>query len=394
MPAATPLTTEIDWAAVAAAARTLAALYDSHARQPTLVYAPGEPRPRDAAVYRPVRFPAEELRPAPSANDLLATYFEDAEWHGAVDTAKSDLRHLLKTQHDRTRRKAEALAGELAALDEAKRLRTEADLLLAFQSEVPLNATNFTRENPFAAEPDDPPTLSVTLDPRLNAVENANRLYARYHKLHRAGEAIPPQIEANAVERARVEQLQTDLALAETPAEIALVRSEVVEAGYLRPSKSEKLAKQPKSGKGGKNVKGGKPGQQRRAPDGGTPLRRTSTDGFTLLVGKNSRQNEEVTFGQAAANDTWLHARGVPGAHVIVRAGGRPIPDTTIREAAALAAYYSQARAAGSVPVDYTLQRYVRHIKGGGPGLVTYERERTLHVAAEDAGALPSKETG
>src|SRR5690242_9055529 len=110
---------------------------------------------------------------------------------------------------------------------------------------------------------------------------------------------------------------------------------------------------------------------------------------MALLVGKNSRQNEEVTFGQAAANDTWLHARGIPGAHVIVRAGGRPIPDTTIREAAALAAYYSQARAAGSVPVDYTLQRYVRHIKGGGPGLVTYERERTLHVAAEDAGALP-----
>jgi predicted ribosome quality control (RQC) complex YloA/Tae2 family protein len=393
MPSTTPLTAEVEWGAVVAAVHSLAALYGAHAWQPTLVYAPGEPQPRDAAVYRPVRFPAEELHPAPSVNDLLATYFEDAEWRGAVDTAKADLRHLLKTQHDRTRRKAEALAGDLGTLDEAKRLRTEADLLLAFQGEVPPNATSFTRENPFAVEPGDPPTLSVSLDPRLSAVQNANRLYARYHKLQRAGAAIPPQIEANAVERARIEQLQTDLALAETPAEIALVRSEVVEAGYLRPSKTEKPAKQAKSGKNGKfgkGGKGGKPGQQRRAPDGGTPLRRTSSDGFTLLVGKNSRQNEEVTFGQAAANDTWLHARGVPGAHVIVKASGRPIPDATLREAAALAAYYSQARAAGSVPVDYTQQRYVRHIKGGGPGLVTYERERTLHVAPEDHSVATS----
>ncbi len=385
-----PLTAEGDWDAVSAAVRPLAALYDTHAWQPTLVFAPAASQPSDAAVYRPARFPGDDLRPASSVNDLLAAYFEDAEWRGAVDTAKADLRHLLKTQHDRTLRKAEALAADLGTLDEARRLRVEADLLLAFQSEVPQGASSFTRENPFAAAPGDPTTLTVSLDPRLTAVQNANRLYARYHKLQRAGEAIPPQIEANAVERARIEQLQTDLALAETPAEIALVRSEVVEAGYLRPAKNAKPAKpakSAKSGKFGKGGKSGKPNQQRRVPEGGTPLRRTSRDGFTLLIGKNSRQNEEVTFGAAAANDTWLHARGVPGAHVIVKAGGRPIPDATLREAAALAAYYSQSRAAGSVPVDYTLQRYVRHIKGGGPGLVTYEREHTLNVTPADQSA-------
>jgi predicted ribosome quality control (RQC) complex YloA/Tae2 family protein len=108
---------------------------------------------------------------------------------------------------------------------------------------------------------------------------------------------------------------------------------------------------------------------------------------MVLLVGKNSRQNEEVTFHQASANDTWLHARGVPGAHVIVRNGGRPVSEVTLREAAALAAYYSQSRLAGSVPVDYTEQRYVRHMKGGGPGMVIYERERTLHVAPGDPAA-------
>ena len=178
--------------------------------------------------------------------------------------------------------------------------------------------------------------------------------------------------------------------MAETPAEIALVRAEVVEAGYLRgetekrptkPAKPPKWAKGVKSGKSGKS---GKPAQPMRKPEGGAPLRRESSDGMALLVGKNSRQNEEVTFHQASANDTWLHARGVPGAHVIIRNGGRPVSETTLREAAALAAYYSQSRSAGSVAVDYTEQRYVRHMKGGGPGMVIYEREHTLHVAPGD----------
>ncbi len=104
------------------------------------------------------------------------------------------------------------------------------------------------------------------------------------------------------------------------------------------------------------------------------------------LVGKNSRQNEEVTFHQAAPNDLWLHARGAPGAHVILKVAGRPAPDEALREAAALAGWYSQLREAGSVAVDYTEARYVRHMKGGGPGMVIYERERTLHAPPADAG--------
>jgi predicted ribosome quality control (RQC) complex YloA/Tae2 family protein len=113
-------------------------------------------------------------------------------------------------------------------------------------------------------------------------------------------------------------------------------------------------------------------------------LRVQSHDGFALLIGKNSRQNEEVTFHQATANDIWLHARGVPGAHVIIKSGGREIPRSTIEQAARLAAYYSQARGTTTAPVDYTLQKHVRHMKGGGPGMVIYEREKTIHVAPEN----------
>jgi len=385
-----PLAADLPWERIATEARGLAELPETAAWEPTLVYGDvSSETPTAFAVYLPRQFGDASLRTCASANEMLATFYHDAEWRVAVESAKRDLRHLLQTIRDRCARKDEALRGELAAIEEAQTLREEADLLLAFQAEIARGQTSVTLENPFG----EGTTRTLTLDPRFTAVENANRRYARYHKLQRATALIPPQIEANHVELARVDQLLTDLALAETPAEIALVRAEVVEAGYLRgatekrPQKPAKTPKQPKWAKGGKGNKGGKTTQQPRRPEGGTPLRRESSDGMALLVGKNSRQNEEVTFHQASANDTWLHARGVPGAHVIIRNGGRPVSEATLREAAALAAYYSQSRLAASVPVDYTEQRYVRHMKGGGPGMVIYERERTLHVAPGDPSA-------
>lgn len=379
-----PLTTDLPWDTLASEVRALASLPATSTWQPTLVYGDAASQiPTAFAVYQPHQYGDATLRACASVNEMLATFYHDAEWRLAVDSAKRELRHLLQTIRDRSARKDEALHGELAAIAEAQALREEADLLLAFQAEIARGQTSITLDNPFG----EGTTRAITLDPRFTAVENANRRYARYHKLQRATSLIPPQIAANQLELARVDQLLTDLELAETPAEIALVRAEVVEAGHLRgakekhPQKPAKITKQPKWAKGGK---GAKPAQQTRKPAGGTPLRRESPDGLTILVGKNSHQNEEVTFHQASANDIWLHARGVPGAHVIIRSGGRSVNEATLREAAALAAYYSQSRTAGSVPVDYTEQRYVRHIKGGGPGMVTYEREHTLHVAPKD----------
>ena len=393
-----PLDADVDWEAVAERTRELAALRQTHEWRPTLVYTDDNAAPTAFAVYTPVRFGGARLEAAASTNAMLAAYYEGAEWRGAVEAAKGDLRHLLRTLHERSTRKDETLRAELRALEDARRLRLEADVLLAFQTEVPRGATSYSAPNPFAAE-GEPETLAIELDPRLTAVENANRRYDRYHKMQRAGSQIPPQIEANQLELARIEQLQTDLALAESLPEIAHVREEIAEAGYLRggnlrdgrigrlkvpkTGKSGKNGKSGKQGKGGKGAKGGQLG--RREADGGAPMRLQSADGMTLLVGKNSRQNEAVTFREATSNDVWLHARGVPGAHVIVKSGGRPVPEATLRQAASLAAYYSQAREAGTVPVDYTQQRYVRHMKGGGPGMVIYEGERTLYAAPTDA---------
>lgn len=378
-----------DWEAVARETRGLASLGASRDWKPAPIYAPdaeGE-APVAVTVYDARQYPAIWRRETlPTLNSALSKLYAGAEWRAELEQAKADLRRILATQRDRCVRKAEALLAERAALADGQRLRREADALLAFQSDVTPNARTVTLPDAWADEPD--ATITIALEPQLSAVENANRRYTRYHKLQRAGELLPEQIEANEVERASIEQLLTDLALAESAAEVTLVRSEVAEAGYIRGGiEARRLAKERrlKGGKKGRMGKGGKPITP-KPPDGGQPLRRRLSEGLLALVGKNSRQNEEITFHQAGPNDLWLHIRGAAGSHVVLKTGGRPAPDVALREAAALAAWYSQLRSERDAQVDFTEARYVRHMKGGGPGLVTYERERGIRVAPADAG--------
>ena len=396
-----PLLSENDsedaWEELAWNIRELASLYDSHRWQPQLVERVGSgdgqasssvlPQPLAFAPYlleQYAEMPDVRVRQSSSINVLLDDFYARTEWRDAMEGVRSPIRKVLQTQRDRCKRKADLLQQELATSEAAAHNRLQADLLIAHQHDVQQGQSSVTLANFFAGDSEgeeNMPTVTIPLDPRYDAVGNANRLYNKYHKLRRATELVPAQIEQNASELATIEQLLADLMLAETPAEVGLVKAEVQVAGYMRGGakvqerKAQKGAKKSKGGKG-KPAKG-KP----TAPGGGVPLHVQSRDGFTVLIGKNSRQNEEVTFHQATANDIWLHARGVPGSHVIIKAAGRDIPRSTIEQAASFAAYYSQARGSTTAPVDYTLQKHVRHMKGGGPGMVIYEREKTMYVA-------------
>jgi predicted ribosome quality control (RQC) complex YloA/Tae2 family protein len=397
--AETPLDSGEDiWEELAWNIRDLAALYDNHAWRPQLAEridlhaetpaAPGASQPLPIA-YAPYvleqyqHLPNVRIRQSPSMNVLLDEYYARSEWRDAMEGVRAPLRKILQTQRDRCKRKDELLQQELAQTEEAARYRLQGDLLLAHQQDVQQGQSSVSLPNFFAGETSDQQeVITIPLDPRFDAVGNATRLFNKYRKLRRATALVPTQIEQNAAELATLEQLLADLMLADTPAEVALVKAEVQGAGYMRGAPkltAKKLQKSAKKGKSGKQVKG-KPA----LPGGGVPLRVQSHDGFALLIGKNSRQNEEVTFHQATANDIWLHARGVPGAHVIIKAGGREIPRSTIEQAARLAAYFSQARGTTTAPVDFTLQKHVRHMKGGGPGMVIYEREKTIYVSPEN----------
>ncbi len=379
------------WEALANNVRTLATIYDTHIWHPQMIERQTDQREN---IFQPLAFapyileqyaqvPGMRVRQSPSMNVLLDDFYARADWHDAMESLRTPMRKLLQTQLDRCQRKAELLQQEMAKGEEANRYRLFADLLLAHQHTVQQGQSSVTLQNFFEIKgEEDSPLVTVPLDPRFDAVGNANRLFNKYHKLRRALALLPAQAEQNTVEQATLEQLLADLMLAETPAEVALVKAEVQAAGYIRGTtakeEKKKTQKAAKKGKGSKQGKG-KPSP----PGGGIPLHVQSRDGFTILIGKNSRQNEEVTFHQATANDIWLHARGVPGSHVIIKAAGRDIPRSTLEQAASLAAYYSQARGNTSVSVDYTLQKHVRHMKSGGPGMVVYERERTLYAEPE-----------
>ncbi len=389
------------WEELAWNVRELASLPDKHDWRSYLVEriedVPGMPPiPVAFAPYvleQYMEAPSLRTRSLPSINEAIDAFYTGAEWRDAMESLRAPLRKALHTQVERCRRKAEHLRQEMAASEEANTYRLWGELLLAHQQEVSQGQegqkgqkgqTSVTLRNDFEGFDGEGEASLVTipLDPRFDAVGNANRLFRTYHKLRRALALVPAQVEQNDAALATLEQLAADLALAETPAEVALVKAEVQEAGYMRGGKqAEKQSHRGNKGKGGKGGKGGKQAKGKAVPPGGgVSLHVQSRDGFTILVGKNSRQNEEVTFRQAASNDMWLHARGVPGAHVLIKSGGRDIPHATLMQAASLAAYYSQGRGSTNVSVDYTLQRYVRHMKGGGPGMVIYERERTLNV--------------
>jgi predicted ribosome quality control (RQC) complex YloA/Tae2 family protein len=203
--------------------------------------------------------------------------------------------------------------------------------------------------------------LKVALDPALSASENAQEYFSRYRKALRAGGEIPAQLEKITLEENYLEQLEQDLMMAENRPEIDAVAEELAAAGFRPLSRREKQQK--------KNAT--------------RYLRLTAPAGATVWVGKNALQNAHLTFNRAAPDDLWLHARSVPGAHVVIpTAQGLP-SEEDVFWAAGVAAYYSRARNDTSAEVDVTLKKYVRAIKGAAPGLVTYRNESTLRVAPE-----------
>jgi predicted ribosome quality control (RQC) complex YloA/Tae2 family protein len=292
---------------------------------------------------------------------------------GAPDSLaarKAPLRQALEAGRDRLRAKRFSLQRALVDEREVTRLRRAGEHLLAFGGELAPGQERFTL-------PDDETELA--LDPALTAVENARRYFARYAKARGAAVEVPALLAAAEHELSYLDEALTHLDLAGTPDELAALRAEWAEGGYLGPQLRPKAPRPAGRGRG----RGGAARGGARGRDGGRPqaaFRRVLVDGFEVLVGRSGRGNDALLTREAHPLDVWLHARGIPGGHVLVRAAGRAVPETVLRRAAALAAGQSQARTAPSVAVDYTLRRYVDRIKGGPPGLVTYRGERTLHV--------------
>jgi predicted ribosome quality control (RQC) complex YloA/Tae2 family protein len=270
---------------------------------------------------------------------------------------RNNVAALIRRSEERVQRQLAGLAEDEPAPGEPERLRVQAEWLLALASQIEPGQEVLT------VELEDGKSLTIPLSSSLSPVEQAERWFDRAAKLERAAQVIPERRRRLEADLAFLAQLRTDLALAGSQPEIAAVQEELRNAGFLRQRAKHRAQK---------------PGR-----DVAKPMRFVSPDGFTILVGRNARQNEIVTFQEASGDDLWLHVRDVPGAHVVVRCGGQVAPPDTLHMAACLAAYYSSKQGEKAVPVAVTRRRFVTRMAGGRPGQVHYRNEETLTVPAE-----------
>jgi predicted ribosome quality control (RQC) complex YloA/Tae2 family protein len=215
-----------------------------------------------------------------------------------------------------------------------------------------------------------PEGLVITLDPALSPSQNAQEYFERYRKAQSAEENLPQLRDAAQQQLDYLDQLRALADIAETYDEIESVRLEWI--AWADETAGHKATR----------AKGARPSKQARRPRS-----YRNRFGDTIFVGRTGQQNDTVTFDIAGPTDLWLHVRGMPGAHVILRANGDPA-DNAIEQAAALADWNSNGRTSTTVPVDVTERRYVRKIKGSGPGMVTYRNERTLNVRPQSEKEL------
>lgn len=305
------------------------------------------------APYELTQF--ERAEPVASISQAVWRYFEEQLTSDAYAAARERVRGLIHKAKSSVTHALEQVKRQQVDQKRVDALREAGELLLTYQHRVERGADHVTVPD-YDGEP-----RSINLDPELTAVENAQAYFKRYRKAARAAKRIPPRIRALKADLAYLEQLDADVALAESRPEIDAVHEALVEAGWTNR----------------------KPKQSSSAMAHGP--RRFDLDGFPVFVGRNAQQNDQVTFERGSPEDHWLHVRGLPGAHVLIKSGGRAVPDSVVKRAAELAAHFSSARDEDRVDVDVTERRFVKRAPGGRPGMVTYRDEQTLLVEPKPA---------
>jgi len=269
-----------------------------------------------------------------------------------------ELAQVLKERLKKTERAIQEVSKDLEQAQRYEDYREQGDLLMAHLAEIRKGATQIEVEDFVHGG-----KKVISLDPALSPIENAKRYYERSKKLKRGVEKLAARRRELEMEREYLEELEMHLEQAESLDELKELQSELEAQGYIAPAKGPTRPPQP------------------------CGPRRYNFDGFTVLVGRNGRQNDQLIRG-AHREDWWLHAKDRPGAHVIVKGDrkGTPPPEEVLMRAAQLAAYYSKGRTSSKVPVAYTRVKYLRKPKGARPGLVIVTHEEgTLTVAPKEA---------
>lgn len=296
------------------------------------------------------------IKPFDSFSELLDDFYFEKDRLERTKQNSSELQKLVANLIQRTARKLDLQRKELEQCADREQLKINAELIAANLYQLQKGAPFYEVYNYYTNE-----NIRINANPALTPNENSQKYYKEYRKAKTAEQMLTTLIANGEEELAYLDTVADALSRAETTAQIAEIRQELSHTGYIK----NKL----------------KPGT--KAPKPLAPMEYESSDGFTILVGRNNEQNDRLSLKTASKNDIWLHTQKFPGSHTVIVTEGQEVPEETLIEAAIIAAYHSRARQSSGVPVDYTQVRNLKKPQGAKPGKVIYHVYNTLYVTPD-----------
>ena len=321
-------------------------------RVPTMLVEDG--KPKDFTFLPILQYgPAVESISYPGWSALLEAFYAEKDRTEHLKSRARNLTKLVRSAKNRTERKLALRVQELGATEDREEDKRKGDLITANIWRMKPGMESVIVEDFYE---EDTPEVTIRLDPRKSPQQNAAAFYKQYTKKKTAREHLTALIEENRVEAEYLGSIAAELDRAQTQSDLDVIRQELVQAGYVRQSKTK--------------------GKRREKP--AQPLRFVTSAGLEVLVGRNNLQNDELTLRTARRTDLWLHVQKLHGSHVILRCEGAEPDEESVYQAACLAAFYSEGGQAGRVAVDVTQARFVKKPRGARPGMVIYTDQRTV----------------
>jgi predicted ribosome quality control (RQC) complex YloA/Tae2 family protein len=304
--------------------------------------------------------------PYDDPNTLMDAFYEKKDKQDRLQNKSTDLQKLIHTNIERCNKKLKILNDTLKECSEKDSFKIKGDLLTSYIYTIKKGDTECTLLN-FYNETEEE-YIKIPLNSTKTPSENIQYYYKKYNKLKTSEEYAKLQLEKNSEEIAYLNSVLTNIVNAESYNEIDDIKNELIETGYIRYRKNNKNSKQNKASK---------------------PHHFVSSDGIDIYVGKNNLQNEYLSLKFANKNYLWLHAKDIPGSHVIVCSFD--IPDRTLEEAAIIAGFYSKGKDSSKLPVDYTKVKELKKPNGAKPGMVIYHTNKTLIIEPSEFNTLFEK---
>lgn len=301
-----------------------------------------------------------------SISTIIEDYYLAKDKKDRINQRASSMKKNLSLKLDRVKHKIDKQMIELKESENADKYRIKGELITSYIYMIKEGMDKVVLENFY----DNNKEIEIDLRVNLSPSENAQKYFKKYNKLKNAGEEISKQMVINIQEKEYLENTLLSIENCDDAKELKEIREELIREGYIKSYKMPKKDNKP-----------------------GTDMRKfRSYHGKLIIVGKNNKQNDYLTLRLADNEDLWFHTKDIPGSHVLIKSAGMTVTDEELIEAATLAAYYSKARMSSNVPVDYTMRKNVKKPSGAKPGMVIYEKNKTIYVTPSDEAKAKIKQ--